>query len=145
MNNELVSRSVKLFQMVLRYMGVDSSEKTTQMDLEEQIGLVGKIYKHTLKRAELRDELFIQLSKQTRNNPERYLIMPLNADRKKLIPYANCLLPFQLIHGAPRGVHIVHSLFMQEFLNKSVGAHVFVRIFHASKQGHWSILIRICP
>lgn len=71
MNSDLVSRSIKLFQMVLRYMGVDSLEKTTQLDLEEQIELVGKIYKYALKRAELRDELFIQLSKQTRNNPDR--------------------------------------------------------------------------
>ncbi|XP_020265436.1 kinesin-like protein KIN-14I [Asparagus officinalis] len=75
MNHDLVSRSVKLFQMVLKYMGVDSSEKTIQMDLDEQIELVGKIYKHTLKRAELRDELFMQLSKQTRNNPERSFLI----------------------------------------------------------------------
>jgi hypothetical protein len=33
--------------------------------------MVLKIYKHTLKRAELRDELFAQLSKQTRNNLDR--------------------------------------------------------------------------
>jgi len=80
--------------MVLRYMGVDSSEKTTQMDLEEKIELVGKIYKHTLKRAELRDELFIQLSKQTRNNPDRYLTMLINADSKKLIPTSSVSLLF---------------------------------------------------
>lgn len=75
MNTDLVSRSVKMFQMVLRYMGVDSPEKTTQMDLEDQVELVGKIYKYTLKRPELRDELFIQLSKQTRNNPDRSFLI----------------------------------------------------------------------
>ncbi|KAJ6753424.1 MYOSIN-VIIA-LIKE PROTEIN [Salix purpurea] len=37
--------------------------------------LLGKLFKHTLKRAELRDEIFAQISKQTRNNPDRqYLI-----------------------------------------------------------------------
>lgn len=71
MNSDMISRSVKLFQLVLKYMGLDSSDRPNHMDLDEQIELVGKIYKHTLKRAELRDELFVQLSKQTRNNPDR--------------------------------------------------------------------------
>ncbi|KAJ6836328.1 kinesin-like protein KIN-14I [Iris pallida] len=70
-NSDLVSRSIKLFQIILRYMGVDSSDKVAPLDLEERIELVGKIYKQTLKRVELRDELFAQLSKQTRNNPDR--------------------------------------------------------------------------
>jgi len=108
MNNDLVSRSVKLFQMVLRYMGVDSSEKTTQMDLEEQIELVGKIYKHTLRRAELRDELFIQLSKQTRNNPDRYLTMLINADSKKLIPSSSVSFLSLLIQGTLVGTLTVY-------------------------------------
>ncbi|KAF5745100.1 putative calmodulin binding protein [Tripterygium wilfordii] len=74
-NGDLVSRAVKLFQIILKYMGVDSSDRVTPASLDERIELVGKLYKHTLKRAELRDELFAQVSKQTRNNPDRqYLI-----------------------------------------------------------------------
>lgn len=53
-------------------MGVDSSERATPVSLEERVELVAKLYKQTLKRAELRDELFAQISKQTRNNPDRY-------------------------------------------------------------------------
>ncbi|KAI8536672.1 hypothetical protein RHMOL_Rhmol10G0275200 [Rhododendron molle] len=74
-NSDLVSRAVKLFQMILKYMGVDSADRVTPTSLEERIELVGKLYKQSLKRSELRDELFAQVSKQTRNNPDRqYLI-----------------------------------------------------------------------
>ncbi|XP_057962077.1 kinesin-like protein KIN-14E [Malania oleifera] len=74
-NSDLVSRAMKLFQIILKYMGVDSSDRVTLVSLDERIELVGKIYKQTLKRSELRDELFAQISKQTRNNPDKqYLI-----------------------------------------------------------------------
>lgn len=74
-NSDLVSRATKLFQIILKYMGVDSSDRVTSANLDERIELVGKLYKHTLKRSELRDELFVQISKQTRNNPDRqYLV-----------------------------------------------------------------------
>ncbi|CAL2274378.1 unnamed protein product [Prunus armeniaca] len=74
-NSDLVSRATKLFQIILKYMGVDSSDRVTPASLDERVELVGKMYKQTLKRTELRDELFAQISKQTRNNPDReYLI-----------------------------------------------------------------------
>ncbi|KAL8151891.1 LOW QUALITY PROTEIN: hypothetical protein V2J09_021699 [Rumex salicifolius] len=74
-NSDMVSRATKLFQTILKYMGVDSSDKVTPTSLDERIELVGKLFKHTLKRSELRDELFVQISKQTRNNPDKqYLI-----------------------------------------------------------------------
>ncbi|CAA2968418.1 kinesin-like calmodulin-binding [Olea europaea subsp. europaea] len=52
-------------------MGVDSSDRMTPTSLDESTQLVSKVYKHAMKRSELRDELFIQVSKQTRNNPDR--------------------------------------------------------------------------
>lgn len=55
-------------------MGVDSSDRVSATSLDERIELVGKLYKHTLKRSELRDELFIQISKQTRNSPDRFAL-----------------------------------------------------------------------
>ncbi|KAK1410608.1 hypothetical protein QVD17_37145 [Tagetes erecta] len=70
-NGDFVSRAVKLFQTILKYMGIDSSEKGNQIGLEERIELVSKIYKQALKRSELRDEIFAQISKQTRNCPDR--------------------------------------------------------------------------
>lgn len=70
-NSDLVSRAVKLFQTILKYMGIDSSEKGNQVGLDERVELVGKIYKQALKRSELRDEIFAQISKQTRNCPDR--------------------------------------------------------------------------
>lgn len=73
MSSDLVSRSIKMFQIILKYMGVDSSDKITILTLEERIELFAKLYKHTLKRSVLRDELFAQVSKQTRNNPDRYV------------------------------------------------------------------------
>ncbi|GER37044.1 kinesin-like protein [Striga asiatica] len=69
-NSDLASRAVKLFQVILKYMGVDSSERVTPASLDERIELISKLYKHSLKRSELRDELFMQISKQTRNNPD---------------------------------------------------------------------------
>ncbi|KAK1259808.1 hypothetical protein QJS04_geneDACA001425 [Acorus gramineus] len=74
-SSDMVSRSIKLFQIILKYMGVDSSERATLLSVEERIELVGKLYKQTLKRPELRDELFMQISKQTRNNPDRYSLV----------------------------------------------------------------------
>ncbi|XP_031269240.1 kinesin-like protein KIN-14E [Pistacia vera] len=74
-NSDLVNRATKLFQIILKYIGVDPSDRVTPPSLDERIEFVGKLYKQTLKRAELRDELFAQISKQTRNNPDRqYLI-----------------------------------------------------------------------
>lgn len=70
-NTDLVGRSIKLFHIILKYMGVDSPDNGNPLSLDDRIELIGKIYKHTLKRLDLRDELFVQLSKQTRNNPER--------------------------------------------------------------------------
>lgn len=73
-NGDLVSRATKLFQIILKYTGVvDSSDNATPLSLDEQVELVEKLYKQSLKRSELRDELFIQISKQTRNNPDRYV------------------------------------------------------------------------
>ncbi|CAK9866803.1 unnamed protein product [Sphagnum jensenii] len=71
MNSDSISRAVKLFQVVLKYTGADLAPGFTAASAQEQIDMVLKIYKHTLKRVELRDELFAQLLKQTRNNPDR--------------------------------------------------------------------------
>lgn len=70
-SSDLVSRSIKSFHIILKYMGLEASDKTTLLTLDDRIGLVVKLYKHTLKRSELRDELFAQISKQTRSNPDR--------------------------------------------------------------------------
>ncbi|KAK7360418.1 hypothetical protein VNO77_02411 [Canavalia gladiata] len=70
-NGDLVTRATKLFQIILKYMGIDPSDRVTPISLDERVELVGKLYKQSLKRSELRDELFVQISKQTRNNPER--------------------------------------------------------------------------
>ncbi|KAL6222138.1 hypothetical protein ACLB2K_005530 [Fragaria x ananassa] len=74
-NSDLVSRAMKLFQTILKYMGIDSSDRFTPPSLDERIELVGKLYKQTLKRTELRDELFVQISKQTRNNPDKQCLI----------------------------------------------------------------------
>ncbi|KAI8026719.1 Kinesin-like protein KIN-14E [Camellia lanceoleosa] len=52
-NSDLVNRAIKLFQIVLKYMGVDSFDRVTPTRLEERIELIGKLYKDTLKRFEL--------------------------------------------------------------------------------------------
>ncbi|XP_027914172.1 kinesin-like protein KIN-14I isoform X2 [Vigna unguiculata] len=71
LNSDLASRATKLFLIILKYIGADSSDRVTPLNFDERVELVGKLYKQCLKRSELRDELFLQISKQTRNNPER--------------------------------------------------------------------------
>ncbi|XP_059645600.1 kinesin-like protein KIN-14E [Cornus florida] len=95
-NSDLVSRATKLFQTILKYMGVDSSDRVTPTSLEERVELVGKLYKQALKRSELRDELFAQISKQTRNNPDRqYLIKAWEL----MYLCASCMPPSKEIGG----------------------------------------------
>ncbi|XP_028060875.1 kinesin-like protein KIN-14E isoform X1 [Camellia sinensis] len=110
-NSDLVSRAVKLFQTILKYMGVDSSDRVTPSSLEERIDLVGKLYKQALKRSELRDELFVQISKQTRNNPDRqYLIRAWEL----MYLCASCMPPSkdvggylsEYVHNVAHGVNI---------------------------------------
>lgn len=75
LNSDLVSRAIRLFHLICKYMGIDSSDRITLMTIEERIELVAKLYKQTLKRPELRDELFAQISKQTRNNPDKQCLI----------------------------------------------------------------------
>lgn len=59
------TRAVKMFASVLQYMGVHGDMLGAMAALE----LVQKLLHQGLKRPELRDELFMQLVKQTRGNP----------------------------------------------------------------------------
>lgn len=72
---DLVTRAVKMFEIILKYMGVDSPNRGTSPSLEKRIELIEKLYKQAMKRSELRDELFVQISKQSRKCPEKqYLV-----------------------------------------------------------------------
>ncbi|CAN6453602.1 unnamed protein product [Victoria cruziana] len=73
-NSDLVSRAVKLFQVVLKYMEVEASDRVAPLSMDEKIELIGKLYKQSLKRSDLRDELFTQLLKQTRNNQDQHCL-----------------------------------------------------------------------
>ncbi|WJX55992.1 Kinesin-like protein KIN-14I [Trifolium repens] len=92
LNGDLASRATKMFQMILKYIGVDSSS----LSLEDRVELVSKLYKQSLKHSELRDELFVQLSKQTRNNPEREY---LNKSWELMYLCASCMPPSKDIGG----------------------------------------------
>ncbi|KAL2531193.1 Kinesin-like calmodulin-binding protein [Abeliophyllum distichum] len=96
LNSDLVSRAVKLFQIILKYMGVDSSDRATPTSLDERTELVSKLYKHAMKRSELRDELFTQVSKQTRNNPDRQSLIKA---WELLYLCASCMPPSKEVGG----------------------------------------------
>ncbi|GAX81265.1 hypothetical protein CEUSTIGMA_g8697.t1 [Chlamydomonas eustigma] len=65
LNGEHVSRAVKMFAGILKYQG-DSGE---QIDDAQRIEIGQKLLHQGLKRPELKDELYMQLLKQTRCNP----------------------------------------------------------------------------
>jgi hypothetical protein len=64
-NPDNQSRALKMFQSVLQYMGVHGEMLGAMQALE----LSQKLLHQGLKRVELRDELYMQLVKQTRGNP----------------------------------------------------------------------------
>ncbi|KAI3794426.1 hypothetical protein L1987_37058 [Smallanthus sonchifolius] len=57
--------------IIMKYMGIDSSEKGNQIGPGERIKLVRMLYKQALKDSEVRDEIFEQISKKTRNGLDR--------------------------------------------------------------------------
>uniref|UniRef100_A0A7S0R8D5 Kinesin-like protein n=1 Tax=Pyramimonas obovata TaxID=1411642 RepID=A0A7S0R8D5_9CHLO len=65
LSNDHASRGVKIFSLILKYMG-ESGEPVSP---QEGVTICNKLLREGLKRPELRDELYAQLSKQTRNNP----------------------------------------------------------------------------
>jgi hypothetical protein len=64
-NPDNQGRAVKMFSSVLQYMGVHGEMLGAMAALE----LAQKLLHQGLKRVELRDELYMQLVKQTRGNP----------------------------------------------------------------------------
>ncbi|XP_020590993.1 kinesin-like protein KIN-14I isoform X2 [Phalaenopsis equestris] len=74
-NGDHVKQSVKMFKLILKYMGVDSPRNTTLLCLDDSIDLATKLLKKTLKHSVLCDELFAQIFKQTRNNPNRSCLL----------------------------------------------------------------------
>lgn len=62
---EATSRAVKMFQRVLKYMGETSEEVSHEAAME----IAQKLLHQALKAPALRDELYMQLIKQSRGNP----------------------------------------------------------------------------
>eukprot|EP00798_Chlamydomonas_sp_ICE-L_P023239 gene23239-30463_t len=65
LSGDHASRAVKMFQGVLKYQG-ETGEK---LDGAQKVDIAQKLLHQGLKRAELKDELFMQLLKQTNGNP----------------------------------------------------------------------------
>jgi hypothetical protein len=65
MSSEHMSRAVKMFSGILKYTG-ESGERVDDVVRTE---IAQKLLHQGLKRLELKDELYMQLLKQTRGNP----------------------------------------------------------------------------
>jgi hypothetical protein len=65
MGSDHMSRAVKMFSGILKYMG-ETNEPVADM---ARLEIAQKLLHQGLKRPELKDELFMQLIKQTRGNP----------------------------------------------------------------------------
>ena len=68
LSGDHVSRAVKMFSGILKYMG-ETGEK---LDDAGKFEIAQKLLHQGLKRPELKDELFMQLLKQTRGNPNQH-------------------------------------------------------------------------
>ena len=66
MSGDHMSRAVKMFSGILKYMGETGEQVADITRLE----IAQKLLHQGLKRPELKDELFMQLIKQTRGNPD---------------------------------------------------------------------------
>ncbi|CAD7697902.1 unnamed protein product [Ostreobium quekettii] len=65
LSNENISRAVKMFGAILRYQGHGSDP----VDVGQRVELAAKLVHSGIKRPDLKDELYMQLMKQTRGNP----------------------------------------------------------------------------
>ncbi|EFJ53111.1 Kar3 member kinesin-like protein [Volvox carteri f. nagariensis] len=65
LSNDHISRAVKMFSGILKYMG----ETGEQLPNIQSLEIAQKLLHQGLKRPELKDELYMQLIKQTRGNP----------------------------------------------------------------------------
>ncbi|GLC77793.1 hypothetical protein PLESTB_000955500 [Pleodorina starrii] len=65
LSNDHISRAVKMFSGILKYMG----ETGEQLPAIQSLEIAQKLLHQGLKRPELKDELYMQLIKQTRGNP----------------------------------------------------------------------------
>eukprot|EP00803_Ostreobium_quekettii_P000922 evm.model.scf_757EXC.1 EVM.evm.TU.scf_757EXC.1 scf_757EXC:319-12045(-) len=65
LSNDNVSRAVKMFGAILRYQGHGSDP----VDASQRVELAAKLVHSGIKRPELKDELYMQLLKQSRRNP----------------------------------------------------------------------------
>ncbi|XP_047314913.1 kinesin-like protein KIN-14I [Impatiens glandulifera] len=133
-NSDLVSRATKLFLVILKYMGIDSSDRVAPPSLEERIDLVAKLYKHALRRSELRDELFAQISKQTRNNPERQTLV-----RAWELMYlcASCMPPSKDIGGyLSEYIHNVAHGVNTDYEVQVLATNTLNALKHSVKAGH---------
>ncbi|KAG1674602.1 hypothetical protein FOA52_001851 [Chlamydomonas sp. UWO 241] len=66
MSGEHASRAVKMFAGILKYQG----ETGEALDEPQRLEIAQKLLHQGLKRPELKDELYMQLLKQTRGNPD---------------------------------------------------------------------------
>lgn len=64
MDSECSNKAIKIFGYVLNYMG----ENTDPIDPSQQIEIAVKIIHSCTKRPELKDELYMQILKQSRGN-----------------------------------------------------------------------------
>ena len=68
MDESIKAAAVSMFADVLRFM---SGEGERVLSQREQTAVVSRLFGHMASNVLLRDELFMQMMKQTRNNPNR--------------------------------------------------------------------------
>lgn len=67
MPNDMITKAVKMFMSILKF-----TENTGESDMDDgqRLELAQRLLAGSLKKIEIKDEMYMQLLKQTRGNPE---------------------------------------------------------------------------
>uniref|UniRef100_A0A7S0Y9G8 Kinesin motor domain-containing protein n=1 Tax=Polytomella parva TaxID=51329 RepID=A0A7S0Y9G8_9CHLO len=129
MSNEHMGRAVKMFGGILKFMG----ESTEPLNDAQRLEIAQKLLHQGLKRPELKDELFMQLVKQTRGNPN----LESRAKAWELLYLVSSTMPpsKEFLTLVSEFIHAVAHDDVEEQMIKSLAAKTWSGLKRSAKAG----------